>query len=109
MLSELPEKVIQDYYCRLSEAQQALYSFVVDNCGSIMKKTKNDDEDEEESNADGALFSPLHTLILLRKLVDHPSLIANEVVEALRKREKAHIFDCSQFQSRVSFLTVINR
>lgn len=32
VLSELPEKVVQDYMCQLTDVQRKLYELVVDRC-----------------------------------------------------------------------------
>ncbi|KAH7724062.1 BTF-1 protein [Aphelenchoides avenae] len=69
VLSELPEKVIQDHVCELSDLQKALYEAVVDHCS--LKAT------EETTRDHYATLSPLQTLITLRKLVDHPTLIGD--------------------------------
>ncbi|CAI4228285.1 unnamed protein product [Auanema sp. JU1783] len=66
VLTELPDKNVQDYECKLSPEQTEIYRLVVDRCSTNRKKT---------SEKDG--ISPLHALITLRKLVDHPSLIIN--------------------------------
>ncbi|CAB3411490.1 unnamed protein product [Caenorhabditis bovis] len=63
VLKELPDKNVQDYECELSDDQKDIYRFVVDCC------TSNSDD-----IASGRGISALHTLITLRKLVDHPIL-----------------------------------
>uniref|UniRef100_A0A8L8K3X7 Helicase ATP-binding domain-containing protein n=1 Tax=Heligmosomoides polygyrus TaxID=6339 RepID=A0A8L8K3X7_HELPZ len=55
VLRELPDKNVQDYQCQLSEEQRTIYKYIVDRC------TRG--------------ISPLHALITLRQLVDHPLLI----------------------------------
>ncbi|KAI6195415.1 HEAT and SNF2-related and DNA RNA helicase domain containing protein [Aphelenchoides besseyi] len=84
VLKELPDKVVQDCMCNLTDVQRDLYAAIVAQC-SLMEK------DEDEANKSVAIktetvddkprLSPLHTLIALRQLVDHPSMIR----EVLRK------------------------
>lgn len=85
VLKELPEKVIQDYFCQLSEFQRTLYTLIVDNCGVLKRDEKSDKVFEK---VDVKPFSSLHTLILLRKLVDHPSLVAHDVEPLLSYSDK---------------------
>ncbi|KAE9549428.1 hypothetical protein FO519_007361 [Halicephalobus sp. NKZ332] len=74
VLSELPEKVVQDCLCQLTEIQKIVYSAVVDKCTLMREKKKE---------VDGSFsLSALHTLISLRKLVDHPILI-QDILEKL--------------------------
>uniref|UniRef100_A0A1I7UC40 SNF2 family domain-containing protein n=1 Tax=Caenorhabditis tropicalis TaxID=1561998 RepID=A0A1I7UC40_9PELO len=64
VLQELPEKNVQDYECELTEDQKDVYRFIVDRCTSSY---------EEQQNKSG--LSSLVTLISLRKLTDHTSLV----------------------------------
>ncbi|CAJ0586956.1 unnamed protein product, partial [Mesorhabditis spiculigera] len=66
VLPELPEKIVQDYECELTEAQRTLYKLIADRCTM----------DSERLNRKQGL-TPLHTLLSLRKVLDHPSLIAD--------------------------------
>ncbi|CAD5206997.1 unnamed protein product [Bursaphelenchus okinawaensis] len=75
VLKELPDKVIQDWICQLTETQKRIYQAVVDRC-SLVKK-ENESEAEQKRR-----LSPLHTLIALRQLVDHPLMI-NEVLKKI--------------------------
>ncbi|GMS84866.1 hypothetical protein PENTCL1PPCAC_7041 [Pristionchus entomophagus] len=61
VLRELPEKVVSDYECTLTSLQKKVYEIIVDRCCS--------------SPTGQRALSPLHALISLRKVVDHPSLI----------------------------------
>ncbi|VDL83801.1 unnamed protein product [Nippostrongylus brasiliensis] len=64
VLRELPDKNVQDYKCQLSEEQRTIYKFIVDRCTTnrVQLSTKRG-------------ISPLHALMALRQLVDHPVLI----------------------------------
>lgn len=64
MLKELPDKVLQESPCQLTEVQSALYTAIVEKC-TLVKK-------EDAKDSDDVRLSPLHTLIALRQLVDHP-------------------------------------
>lgn len=66
VLKELPEKIIQDYYCQMTVEQQALYrSFHAEARGYDLHK----DSFESESNQTIAL------LTRMRKLLNHPNLV----------------------------------
>lgn len=81
VLKELPEKVIQDYSCSLTLIQQKIYEKIVDCTGIGQKPVKNGETKD-------VLLNPLQALILLRKVVDHPILIAenlNDLDENLAK------------------------
>ncbi|TKR60012.1 hypothetical protein L596_029607 [Steinernema carpocapsae] len=67
VLQELPEKVIQDYPCYLSDLQKSLYLAITDCC---------------TLKGQGGL-SPLTTLTALRKTVDHPMLVAKNLMDTI--------------------------
>ncbi|EOR00991.1 hypothetical protein E3P92_00420 [Wallemia ichthyophaga] len=74
VLDDLPPKIIQDYYCDLSELQQQLYeefgkSSAADDANQAVKT------DEKGSQKQQHVFQALQ---YLRKLCNHPSLIFNE-------------------------------
>jgi TATA-binding protein-associated factor len=64
VLKELPDKVVQECACQLTDVQAALYSAIVERC-TLVKREENGAESKMR-------LSPLHTLIALRQLVDHP-------------------------------------
>ncbi|KAK6015777.1 SNF2 family protein, partial [Ostertagia ostertagi] len=64
VLRELPDKNVQDYECQLSEEQRTIYKFIVDRCTANRAQL-----------AARRGISPLHALMALRQLVDHPLLI----------------------------------
>lgn len=84
VLKELPSKVIQDYFCPLTEFQRTLYTIIVNNCGTL----KNNKDVNNLKKDVIKPFSSLHTLILLRKLVDHPLLVAKDVEPLLNEEDK---------------------
>lgn len=77
VLKELPEKVVQECLCQLTEVQAALYTAIVERC-NLFKK--------EDDGPGRERLSPLHTLIALRQLVDHPAslYIHSLIINAFR-------------------------
>ena len=61
VLKELPEKIINDYYCELTEMQEGLYS-EFQNDSHHITKGKNEE-------------SILSSLSKMRKILNHPNLI----------------------------------
>ncbi|KAK0427668.1 hypothetical protein QR680_010354 [Steinernema hermaphroditum] len=70
VLQELPEKVIQDYPCYLSEQQKALYQAISECCSLRSQGIEG--------------LSPLTTLTALRKVVDHPILISADIFNTVK-------------------------
>ncbi|KAM3162935.1 TATA-binding protein-associated factor MOT1 [Lachancea thermotolerans] len=72
VLSDLPPKIIQDYYCELSDLQKQLYK-------DFAKKQKNNVEQDIEnvSEVDNKqhIFQALQ---YMRKLCNHPSLVVSK-------------------------------
>ncbi|AET40904.1 DNA-binding ATPase Ecym_7048 [Eremothecium cymbalariae DBVPG len=71
VLSDLPPKIIQDYYCELSDLQRQLYK-------DFAKKQKNIVENDIENTME--LENKQHifqALQYMRKLCNHPSLVLN--------------------------------
>ncbi|KAH7908585.1 hypothetical protein BJ138DRAFT_1157339 [Hygrophoropsis aurantiaca] len=89
VLNDLPPKIIQDYYCELSELQKALY----DDFGKSQAKTEVDGVVQsgttKSSPKDGGQQHVFQSLQYLRKLCNHPSLIlktnSKSVAAALEK------------------------
>ena len=108
VLNELPDKVVQDCLCQLTEIQKAMYAAVVDKCSLVREKNK---ESKSHPRFDVTIYlklcfsedefslSALHTLISLRKLVDHPILLA-DVLQKLDLKDK---FDVRKKANQVSF------
>ncbi|KAL4065257.1 hypothetical protein J3A83DRAFT_4375778 [Scleroderma citrinum] len=88
VLHDLPPKIIQDYYCELSEAQKMLY----DDFSKSQAKVQAEDVIRSKSSGtakDGAQQHVFQSLQYLRKLCNHPSLVmgtnADAVTAALTK------------------------
>ncbi|KAG0705295.1 hypothetical protein DFH29DRAFT_1031866 [Suillus ampliporus] len=87
VLNDLPPKIIQDYYCELSEVQKALY----DDFSGSQAKTNAEDviQGTVSSSKDAPQQHVFQSLQYLRKLCNHPSLILktnrDAVVAALAK------------------------
>ncbi|KAJ3309940.1 btaf1 RNA polymerase II, B-TFIID transcription factor-associated, 170kDa [Boothiomyces sp. JEL0838] len=90
VLEDLPPKIIQDYYCELSDIQKMLYEDF-----SVMS------EDIQNENGEGGKKGQhiFQALQYLRKLCNHPSLVLTpthpqyEKVQAKLKAEKRTIHD----------------
>lgn len=82
VLSDLPPKIIQDYYCELSDLQKQLYK-------DFSKKQKNVVEKDIESNTDVEgkqhIFQALQ---YMRKLCNHPALVLSPDHPQLRQVEE---------------------
>lgn len=81
----LQEKVVQDRACVLTATQRDIYTAIVAKC-ALMKKQDAEDIKTPHIKAQKAngnqddnktYLSPLHTLIALRQLADHPMLVNN--------------------------------
>ncbi|KAH3683309.1 hypothetical protein WICPIJ_005725 [Wickerhamomyces pijperi] len=72
VLSDLPPKIIQDYYCQLGDLQKQLYN-------DFAKKQKNVVENDisttEAEDKNGHIFQALQ---YMRKLCNHPALVLTE-------------------------------
>jgi TATA-binding protein-associated factor len=84
VLNDLPPKIIQDYYCELSEVQKTLY----DDFSGSQAKTNAEDAIQGVVK-DVPQQHVFQSLQYLRKLCNHPSLILktnrDAVIEALAK------------------------
>jgi TATA-binding protein-associated factor len=96
VLKELPEKVIVDYPCELTLLQRTLYAFVVEHCTLRGESGAVAATRAEEKEA-GPLLSPLQTLIALRKLVDHPSLIGDIVARIEPRNPSLNLLRSSNY------------
>lgn len=88
VLNDLPPKIIQDYYCDLSEVQKILY----DDFSKSQAKMQAEDVIRSKgpsSAKDGTQQHVFQSLQYLRKLCNHPSLVtatnADAVSAALAK------------------------
>jgi len=72
VLSDLPPKIIQDYYCQLSDLQKQLYK-------DFAKKQKNIvEQDIQTSEVAEKKTHIFQALQYMRKLCNHPSLVLSE-------------------------------
>ncbi|EGV62123.1 hypothetical protein CANTEDRAFT_125677 [Yamadazyma tenuis ATCC 10573] len=72
VLSDLPPKIIQDYYCELSSLQKELYKdFAVKQKSTIEQDIKDGIMDEENNNKTHVF----QALQYMRKLCNHPALV----------------------------------
>lgn len=74
VLNDLPPKIIQDYYCELSDVQKQLYdefgkSSALNEANEVVKS------DEKDGKGQQHVFQALQ---YLRKLCNHPSLVFKE-------------------------------
>lgn len=93
VLSDLPPKIIQDYYCELSDLQKKLYNDFAQKQKTIVKDEldKDDPMDTVEESPKTHIFQALQ---YMRKLCNHPALVvtpdhpqAKEVAEYLASKK----------------------
>ncbi|KAF7727950.1 TATA-binding protein-associated factor mot1 [Apophysomyces ossiformis] len=78
VLHDLPPKIIQDYYCELSDLQKNLYE---EFAKSQAKNAVEQDLESDDTKSNGSGRSATHifqALQYLRKLCNHPLLVVNE-------------------------------
>lgn len=78
VLHDLPPKIIQDYYCELSEVQKYLY----DNFSKTQEKQAEDAVKSENKEKQQHVFQSLQ---YLRKLCNHPALVLKEDGAAIQE------------------------
>ena len=71
VLHDLPPKIIQDYYCELSELQKFLY----DDFSKSRAKMEAEDVVRSNQDKDGEQTHVCQSLQYLRKLCNHPALV----------------------------------
>jgi TATA-binding protein-associated factor len=82
VLNDLPPKIIQDYYCELSELQKYLYD---DFSKSRAHVTAQDALTDKRSSKEGAPQQHVfQSLQYLRKLCNHPALVLSKDPELIR-------------------------
>jgi TATA-binding protein-associated factor len=82
VLNDLPPKIIQDYYCELSELQKYLYD---DFSRSRAHVTAKDAVTDKRPNKEGAEQQHIfQSLQYLRKLCNHPSLVLSKDAELIK-------------------------
>lgn len=82
VLQDLPPKIIQDYYCELSEVQKYMYD------DFSKSRARVEAEDVVRSDSEGK--SPAHqhvfqSLQYLRKLCNHPALVLKDDRQAAKE------------------------
>ncbi|CEG64225.1 Putative TATA-binding protein associated factor Mot1 [Rhizopus microsporus] len=75
VLHDLPPKIIQDYYCELSELQKSLYE---EFAKSQARSSVEDDLVPQKTNASKGATHIFQALQYLRRLCNHPLLVVNE-------------------------------
>lgn len=80
VLHDLPPKIIQDYYCELSELQKFLY----DDFSRSRAKTAVEDVVRSNKEKDGEQQHVFQSLQYLRKLCNHPALVLKNDKEAIK-------------------------
>ncbi|KAI1784054.1 SNF2 chromatin remodeling protein [Ganoderma leucocontextum] len=80
VLHDLPPKIIQDYYCELSELQKYLY----DDFSKSRAKMEAEDVVRSNKEKDGEQTHVFQSLQYLRKLCNHPALVLKNDKEAIK-------------------------
>ncbi|KAI0806918.1 SNF2 chromatin remodeling protein [Fomes fomentarius] len=80
VLHDLPPKIIQDYYCELSELQKFLY----DDFSRSRAKIEVEDVVRSNKEKDGEQQHVFQSLQYLRKLCNHPALVLKNDKEAIK-------------------------
>ncbi|CAH6720595.1 TATA-binding protein-associated factor Mot1p [[Candida] jaroonii] len=93
VLSDLPPKIIQDYYCDLSPLQKQLYKDFANKQKSTIEKGISEGISDESQENKTHVFQALQ---YMRKLCNHPSLVLtakhpkyNEVVTDLKAKNSS--------------------
>lgn len=72
VLSDLPPKIIQDYYCELSDLQKQLYKDFAQKQKSTVQEEVSNTSGEEAQSPKTHVFQALQ---YMRKLCNHPALV----------------------------------
>lgn len=78
-MDDLPPKIIQDYYCELSDLQKSLY----DEFSGSSAKTDAEGAVQSDANANRGQTHVFQALQYLRKLCNHPALVLKDDKEAI--------------------------
>jgi len=81
VLNDLPPKIIQDYYCELSELQKCLYDDFSKSKAHLSAKDAVKDEPGKGGAEQQHIFQSLQ---YLRKLCNHPALVLNKDPEVIK-------------------------
>ena len=84
VLDDLPPKIIQDYYCDLSEAQRKLYDKFTQQQRSAMENDAAE-ADAAGKTGDQARNHIFQALQYMRKLCNHPSFVLHTKAELEKK------------------------
>jgi TATA-binding protein-associated factor len=110
VLNDLPPKIIQDYFCELSEMQKSLYD---DFSKSQAKLTA---EDAIRSAKPGEQQHIFQSLQYLRKLCNHPAMVLktdDDIKAALQrigqKPEKQNLFDINHAPKLLALRYIISQ
>ncbi|KAK6465367.1 transcriptional accessory protein [Scheffersomyces coipomensis] len=108
VLSDLPPKIIQDYYCELSELQRKLYKDFAKSQKSSVEEDISKDGNEKEAKTH--VFQALQ---YMRKLCNHPALVVSpnhpkiaEVMQYLQT-QKSDIRDIEHSPKLLSLKTLL--
>ncbi|KAI0981644.1 hypothetical protein GJ496_003822 [Pomphorhynchus laevis] len=71
VLTCLPPKIIQDYYCEMSVIQSILYDEFCNDYSEGISNTNTDKSGQESNHV-------FKTLLYLKKLCNHPAIVCNE-------------------------------
>ena len=102
VLQDLPEKIIQDYYCELTDVQRKVYKMFEDSDLQQLEKSINNFDKNSNSQSDTVSGTPsassekkkvpvLQSLICMRKICNHPWLIGNKYFSTLTAEEAKDI------------------
>lgn len=85
VLHDLPPKIIQDYYCELSDLQKYMYD---DFSKSDARNSAEDVVRSDGSSAKGNQQHVFQSLQYLRKLCNHPALVLKNDTQAIQETLK---------------------
>lgn len=77
VLSDLPPKIIQDYYCELSDLQKKLYKDFANKQKTIVKDELLKDDPMETEDGSAPKTHIFQALQYMRKLCNHPALVVS--------------------------------
>jgi len=101
VLNDLPPKIIQDYYCELSELQKLLYDDFARSEAKAEAEGVIQSTTSGKSEKDGGQQHVFQSLQYLRKLCNHPSLVLktnNDAVVAALAKVRCNVDNLSDIQ-----------
>ena len=101
VLNDLPPKIIQDYYCELSEVQKLLYDDFSKSEAKVEIEGVVQSAASGQPQKDGGQQHVFRSLQYLRKLCNHPSLVLktnNDAVMAALAKVGCDIDNLSDIQ-----------